>query len=58
MKLIDYINKHHGGNRTRFAEANETRPQQVTKWLRMECIVIDGVLYSPRRELAEVERDA
>ena len=51
MKLLDHINKQHGGNQAAFAKSQDVKPQQVTKWLNMNCIVIDGVLYSPRREL-------
>ena len=55
MKLLDYIQKHYSGNQRSFAKAQEVAPQQVTKWLKMECIVVDGVLYSPRRDLASVK---
>lgn len=53
MQLIDYIKAHYAGNQAAFAKAQGVKPQQVTKWLNMECIVIEGVLYSPRRELKE-----
>jgi hypothetical protein len=43
------INKHN--NKAAFADAQDVKPQQVTKWVNMKCIVVDGVLYSPRREL-------
>lgn len=51
MKLIDYIEKRYGGNQATFAKSQDVKPQQVTKWLNMGCVVVDGVLYSPRREL-------
>lgn len=52
MTLTDHIAAHHGGSQVKFAAANGVLPQQVTKWIKMECIVVDGVLYSPRRALA------
>ena len=53
MKLNNYIEKHHNNNKAAFAATQDTTPQQVTKWVNMKCIVVDGVLYSPRRELKE-----
>ena len=50
-RLSDYIQKHYSGNQAAFAKSQDVAPQQVTKWLKMKCIVVDGVLYSPRREL-------
>lgn len=55
MKLIDYINKNYGGNKSEFARSQDVLPQMVNKWLNGDYIVIDGVLYSPRRELKEKE---
>jgi len=49
--LKDYINREYGGSQVRFAEANGVKKQQVYKWLVGDFIVVDGVLYSPRREL-------
>ena len=51
MKITDYINKHHSGNKSDFARANDVLPQQVTQWVNKGFIVLDGVLYSPRRDL-------
>ncbi len=53
MKLIDYIKEHYSGNQAAFGRAQDVKPQQVTKWLDMSCVVLDGVLYSPRREIKE-----
>lgn len=55
MKLIDYIDKYYGGNKSEFARVNDVLPQAITKWIAGGYIVIDGVLYSPRRELKEKE---
>ena len=51
MKLNEYIKNHHNANQASFAKSQHVTPQQVTKWLKMGCVVVDGVLYSPRREL-------
>jgi len=49
--LRDYINREHGGSQSKFAEANGVKRPQVTQWLNKKFIVVDRVLYSPRREL-------
>lgn len=56
MKLSDYIQKHYSGNQAAFAKSQEVAAQQVTKWLNMNCIVVDGSLYSPRRELIKLAK--
>ena len=53
LYLKDYIQKHYDDNKACFARAQGVKPQQVTKWLDMSCIVYEGKLYSPRRELKE-----
>lgn len=55
MKLIDYISENYGGNRSEFARANGVKPQHVNDWLNGGYIVIDGKLYSPRRDLVPIE---
>lgn len=55
MKLTEYIDKYFEGNKSEFARSEGVIPQQVHKWIAMECIVVEGVLYSPRRELKEKE---
>lgn len=51
MSLPDYIQNHCGGNQAAFARAQDVKPQQVTQWIEKGFIVVDGVLYSPRRTL-------
>ena len=51
MSLQEYINKHFGGNQAAFAKAQGVKPPQVTQWINKGFIVIDDVLYSPRRDL-------
>ena len=51
MTLNEHIKKHYGGHQRRFAEAAGVRPQQVTQWLAKDMVVVDGKLYSYRRDL-------
>lgn len=51
MKLIEYINRYYGSNRTAFGDAQGVSKQQVNKWLAGDWMVIDDVLLSPKREL-------
>ena len=51
LELIDYIELYHRGNQAAFGRAQDVKPQQVGKWLDVGCIVVDGKLYSPRREI-------
>ena len=51
MKLIDYIAANYSVSQTAFAEKQGVKPPQVTQWIKKKFIVIDDVLYSPRREL-------
>lgn len=55
MKLTEYINMHYAGIKSDFAEACGVRPQQITEWVNKEFIVIEDMLYSPRRELPNIE---
>lgn len=50
MKLRDYINQHYL-NQREFGRVQGVKPQQVTQWIDKGFIVVDGVLYSPRRDL-------
>lgn len=49
--LTDYIDEKYKGNKSEFAKSQNVKPQQITEWVNKEFIVIDGVLYSPRRSL-------
>jgi hypothetical protein len=51
MKLLDHIEKHYSGNQAAFAKAQKVKPPQITQWINKNYIVVDRVLYSPRREL-------
>ena len=51
MSLIDYIAAKYSGSQVEFAKAQGVMPQQVTQWIKKGFIVVDGLLYSPRRKL-------
>jgi DNA-binding transcriptional regulator YdaS (Cro superfamily) len=53
MNLTDYIAVNFHGSQRAFASAQGVAPQQVTQWLNKNFIVVNGVLYSPRRELKQ-----
>jgi len=50
MNLKKYIEGNHKSQRE-FAEKNKVSPSQVTQWLKKDVIVINGKLYSFRRQL-------
>lgn len=47
--LKGYIEFYHAGSQADFARQMGVTPQQVTKWIKGEWVVIDHKLYSPRR---------
>lgn len=49
--LLEFIELHFGGNQRAFAAAQGVHPPQVTQWIQKDFIVVNGQLYSPRREL-------
>jgi len=51
MTLEDYIDRKFQGNKLAFARAQGVKGPQVHQWIAKGFIVIDHVLYSPRREL-------
>jgi len=54
--LINFIEHNFNGNKAEFARAQGVKPQQVSQWLAKGFIVVDGVMYSPRRELKATKR--
>ena len=48
MKLKQYIQEHHSGNTTEYAVlVYGTSRQQMEKWLKLDCRVIEGIIYRP-----------
>jgi len=58
MRLKDYIKDKFNGSQMAFATAQGVKPPQVTQWIDKGFIVVDDVLYSPRRELNKYEQRA
>ncbi|ABU78294.1 hypothetical protein ESA_03065 [Cronobacter sakazakii ATCC BAA-894] len=50
MPIKEYIEKNFP-SQADFALACGVLPQQVTKWISMGCIVLNGKMYSPRRDV-------
>ncbi len=51
MSLKEYIEKYFNGSQKSFAQAQGVQAAQVTQWLKKDFIVVNDVMYSPRREL-------
>lgn len=49
MKLKHYIDQQYEGNISAFARTQGVRYDQVTRWLKMGCIMIDGKVYCPKK---------
>ncbi len=49
--LTNHIDENFDGNQSAFGRAQDVSRQQVREWVEKEFIVVDGQLYSPRREL-------
>ena len=45
MKLKGYIKTHHNGNQSAFARSQGVSEVQVRRWLKRDCMVIDGNVY-------------
>ena len=52
MKLDKHIQTHYNGNQSAFARDLGVRYDQVGRWLKRNCVVIDGVVYC---EVSRVE---
>jgi hypothetical protein len=51
MNLRKYIETYHANSQAAFAAAAGVQRQQVTQWINKKFIVVNGILYSPRRVL-------
>ena len=45
MKLTNYIQEHHNGNISAFARTQGVRQDQVGRWIKRDCLFIDGSVY-------------
>lgn len=55
MELAEYIEKYFNGNKSAFARHEGVDPSQVHQWIKMGCIVLNGKMYSPRRDMNPIE---
>lgn len=51
MPLLKYIEERFAGSQADFARHVGVMRPQVTQWINKGFVVIDGVLYSPRRSV-------
>jgi len=47
MKLKHYIEQQHNGNVSAFARENNMSIVQANRYIKYECIIINGVIYKP-----------
>ena len=45
ISLKEYIAEHYGGNVSAYAKTIGVRYDQVGRWLKRDCMVIDGKVY-------------
>ena len=45
MKLINHIKEQHNGNLSAFGRTQDVRQDQVARWLKRNCVFINGVVY-------------
>lgn len=57
MNLLNYIAANYSSSQTAFANAQGVKPQQITQWINKKFIVVDDVLYSPRRNLTKEQNN-
>ena len=59
MKLSDYINSHpiFNGNTSAFARTQSVRQDQVARWLKRNCMVVDGVVYCEVSKASKTKAD-
>ncbi|ENL8185144.1 hypothetical protein AB6F95_004628 [Salmonella enterica] len=53
MPIFEYIKLHFDGNQSAFGRAVGVAPAQVTQWIKGGFIVLDGAIWSKRRDLPE-----
>ena len=53
MKLSDYIKEHHNNNQSEFARSIGVQQSQITRWLKLDCIVVNGELHRKIKELTD-----
>ena len=58
MKIDKYIKDNHNGNTSAFARIQGVRQDQVARWLKRNCMVVDGVVYCEVSKANKVKGDS
>ena len=58
QSLADHIVDHYAGNQSEFARAQGMKRAQVSKWVKMGYLVVDGNIVAVKRELKQREINA
>tara|TARA_R110000851_G_scaffold252748_1_gene405203 strand:+ start:252 stop:434 length:183 start_codon:yes stop_codon:yes gene_type:complete len=58
MKLNDYITECHNGNTSSFGRSQHVSESQARRWLKRNCMVVDGVVYCEVSKAKKVEGDS
>ena len=45
MNLNEHIQANHNGNTSAFARTQDVSEGQARRWLKRNCVVIDGIVY-------------
>tara|TARA_R110002110_G_scaffold9646_2_gene47324 strand:+ start:1152 stop:1394 length:243 start_codon:yes stop_codon:yes gene_type:complete len=45
IKIKEHIQTHHNGNTSAFARTQDVSEVQARRWLKRNCVVIDGTVY-------------
>ncbi len=45
MRLNEHIEQHYNSNQSEFARSQGVRHDQVARWLKRNCMVVNGVVY-------------
>lgn len=54
MKLIVHIEESHGGRKDKFAASMKVSPQQVSRWLKYDCIWFEGAVWKQQSKPANL----
>jgi len=55
MPLTEYIAMNFAGNNSEFARHMGVDRQKVGLWIKSGWVVINGILYSPRRDIPPIQ---
>ena len=55
MNLNEHIQTHHNGNTSAFARTQDVSESQARRWLKRNCVVIDGTIYCEVSKQIKVE---